>query len=259
MEHQEQMEVLYEIFDASLPRLGVGDDASTLRALNILLDVREQKGSGSQTDGLRVLDVGCGNGAQTLQLARSAEGNIVALDNHPPFLAELERRARAENLWQKITPRCKDMHRLGEEDGLFDVVWAEGSLFVMGFRTGLEVCSSRLADGGAMAVSELVWLRPDRPAECQEYFDAVYPAMRDLAANEALISDCGLRLVEQFVLPEPAWWVEYYCPLEDRLELLRGKYAAHPGKLAMVEEVQTEIDMYRRFSAFYGYAFFLME
>ncbi len=137
MDQQEQWRFFYEIFDASLPRLGPGEDESTLRALRTILAKRgATRESGG---GLRVLDIGCGNGPQSLALARAVEGTIVAVDNHRPFLDELERRARAENLVATIETRLKDMNDLGDEDGLFDLVWAEGSLFITGFREGLRI------------------------------------------------------------------------------------------------------------------------
>jgi len=43
MNQQEQMEFFYEIFDASLPRLGPGNDASTKKALELLSRKSEQK------------------------------------------------------------------------------------------------------------------------------------------------------------------------------------------------------------------------
>ena len=43
MDEQEQMQFFYEIFDASLPRLGAGDDASTRKALNMLLSAKHQR------------------------------------------------------------------------------------------------------------------------------------------------------------------------------------------------------------------------
>ena len=43
-------------------------------------------------DDPRILDIGCGNGAQTLCLAATLGGRITAVDNHQPYLDELERR-----------------------------------------------------------------------------------------------------------------------------------------------------------------------
>lgn len=113
MDQREQWQFFYEIFDASLPRQGPGDDASTLRALRTLLKLRGEVQSSSQPAPVRILDIGCGSGAQTLQLARHIDGTIVALDNHRPFLDELESRARAEGLLDKIELHLKDMGLVG--------------------------------------------------------------------------------------------------------------------------------------------------
>jgi len=66
----------YEIYEA-LPRQGPGDRARTQRALEVLPPLIEVH---------RILDIGCGSGAQTLDLARATEARIVAVDNHPPFI-----------------------------------------------------------------------------------------------------------------------------------------------------------------------------
>jgi len=92
MDQQEDMQVFYEIFDASLPRLGPGDDASTRRALSTLLSARPRGGDVASAARLRVLDIGCGTGAPTIQLAKLIDGTILAVDNHQPFLDELQRR-----------------------------------------------------------------------------------------------------------------------------------------------------------------------
>ncbi len=208
MDEQEQMQFFHEMFDASLPRLGPGDDASTRKALDMLLAAKPQR----KGENFRILDIGCGNGAQTIQLAKYAAGTIVAVDNNKPFLDELQRRAEAEGLSERIEFCLKDMRALGIEMGSFDLIWAEGSLFIMGFRAGLEACRDLLTPSGLLAASELSWLRPDPPSECRNFFANAYPAMVDIAANLATIRDSGYEVLGHFTLPESAWWTQYLPP-----------------------------------------------
>ena len=243
----------YEIFDASLPRLGVGDDASTERALNTLLATMPQR-----EGPMRVLDIGCANGPQTICLAKHVDGSILAVDNHQPFLDELVKRAVAAGVSAKIQVLLKDMHALVKGDGPFDLVWSEGSLFVMGFREGLVACHALLAPGGGLAVSDVAWLRPDVPAECRQFFANIYPAMTSVAENLATVEACGYEIIDHFTQPESAWWEPLYYPLEERLRSLRRQYVADLEKLALIEAHETEIDIYRQYAEFYGNVFYLM-
>lgn len=257
-EHQEQMEFFYEMLDASLPRLGPGDDASTTKALGMILASRTAGEDTEQETAYRILDLGCGNGAQTLQLAMNTDGRILAVDNYQPYLDELNSRAKTAGVSEKIQTCLGDMRNLRLDEVTFDLIWSEGALYVMGFPNGLESCFRLLAPGGAVAVTELCWLRHDAPDECQRFFESGYPAMVDVDTNLAAIKACGYDLLGHFTLPESTWLELYYKPLEVRLSDFRGRCAADPDKLEMIEWVQSEIDLFRKYSSFYGYVFYMM-
>lgn len=151
------------------------------------------------------------------------------------------------------------MRALGQEKRTFDLIWAEGSLYIMGFSKGLAACYDLLAPNGLLAVSELCWLRPNPPTECQEFFHNEYPAMVDIETNLTTIKSCGYEVLGHFTLPESSWWVSYYHPLENRLQSLRKKYTSDPKKINVIESVQMEIEIYRKYSSYYGYEFYLMQ
>lgn len=258
MDPREQMGFFYEMFDASLPRLGVGNEASTKKALDTMLAAMSQGQGGPILRPNRILDIGCGNGPQTVYLAKHLDKPVLAMDNHQPFLDELQRRAATAGVAGKIQVSLRDMRTLTKDDGPFDLIWSEGAIFIMGFKEGLAAWRPLLAPGGGLAVSEIAWLKADVPAECREFFARVHPAMGDVATHLAAIEACGYDLVEHFVEPEAAWWDDFYHPLENRLRSLRKQYAADGERLAMIESIQMEIDIYRKHSAYYSNVFYLM-
>jgi len=238
----------YEIYEA-MPRQGPGDRESTERALRLLPPL---------TPGQRILDIGCGAGAQTLDLARVTQASIVAVDNHPPFVARLASGAAGLRLGERITPRVGDMNDLDFPDGSFDVIWSEGAIFVIGFAKGLAAWRRLLKPGGHMVISEFCWLQDNPPAELKELFIDGCSDVGDVEARRGAIAANGCRLLGEFVLPSVGWWENYYVPLGQCLERFRGAHAGDPEALAVASRSQREIDLYRRYPDAFGYVFFVM-
>jgi len=237
----------YEIFN-DLPRQGPGDAQSTARALELC------QGLPPRPD---ILDVGCGAGLQTLELARRTDGQITGVDSHPAFLERLDAAARRQGLSDRVHTVQASMRALPFPEASFDLIWSEGAIFVMGFDNGLRAWRKLLRPGGCLALTDGVWLRPDPPEPCRTLW-AGYPGIRDVPSNLAAAADAGYHTLGWFILPESSWRDAYLTPLGLRLERFRVDYAANPEALALADELQTEIEVYDRYSAWYGYLFLVL-
>jgi ubiquinone/menaquinone biosynthesis C-methylase UbiE len=245
----EGIEYLYELCEA-LPRCGPGDNEFTRRAFSAIGKAAEQP---------MILDIGCGPGVQTIELARISNGKIIALDNHQAFLDTLMERARSEGLEEKITPKNMSMEEMSFEDNTFDIIWSEGALYFMGFQNGLKQCHQLLKDEGYLAVTELVYTADNPPDAVVEYFEDEYPDINNIKGKIEVIEKEGFNLISNFTLPESAWLNNYYLPIEKELPRLNRKYQGNKTALGVFEGFRNEINIYRKYSKFYGYEFFIMQ
>ncbi len=240
--------LFFELF-SGLPRQGPGDVTSTLRALASVPAI---------TPETRVLDLGCGTGQQTRVLAENSPGRFVAIDNHPPFINELNRHARELGIADRLEARVGDIKQLDFPAGSFDLIWCEGAIWVLGFEAGLREWRRLLPPGGHIAVTEACWVRPDPPPECTDYWKQEYPAMRDASTLLAAIGECGYETVEHFALPPSSWWADYYGPLQQNIAEFRDRHEEEPGAQELADQVQREIDVWHTYSEYYSYEFFVM-
>lgn len=240
--------IFFEIH-RDLPREGPGDPESTRRAFSLLEGVPPAP---------RILDIGCGPGAQTLMLAELTEGSITAIDNHRPFLHALDRKRNDVEDSEKIQPVCGDMHACPFAENAFDVIWSEGAVYIIGLADGLTTWRPYLKDHGSIAVTEISWLRPDPPSELRTYWDEAYPAMLDISGNLDIIKSCGYKTTGHFTLPDQAW-DNYYGPLENRIGRLIEKYKNDEAALRMLHSELKEIELYNKYHDDYGYVFYVMK
>ena len=245
----EAMEYFYELFEA-LPRGGPGDNKSTRRAFNAIPKLPGRP---------LILDIGCGHGVQSIELAKISKGTVIALDNHQPFLDKLMQKAKDEKLLDQIVPKNKSMLDMDFEKNTFDIIWSEGALYFMGFQNGLRRCHQLLKNGGFLAVTEIVYLVDNPPAPLVQYFEKEYPDIKTVKDRIDLIHNERFHLISSFTLPKSSWRDSFYLPMEEELSRLNKKYQGNEIASGIFEEMQNEINLYRKFSDFYGYEFFIMQ
>ena len=239
----------FRIFEG-LPRQGPGSDACTARAFHLIPEIPR---------GARILDIGCGSGMQTLALARLCpESAITACDIHQPFLDDLQERAKNSGLNARIKTMRASMDNLVFPAESFDLIWAEGSAFVMGFTEALHSWKRYLKSPGYLALSECVWFSHTPPDECRQYFAERYPAMMHEQEARTVIRDAGYSILGTLRLPDATWWDDYYIPLSRNLKDLKHQYRNDQEVQALLRSMEEEIQIFRRYSAEYGYSFFVL-
>jgi ubiquinone/menaquinone biosynthesis C-methylase UbiE len=243
------LNLIFEIF-SNLPRQGPGDNVSTRKAYSFLKDLPPKP---------NILDIGCGTGMQTLEIAKMTDGKIIAIDFHQPFLDELTQKAENLNLIEKIESLNLSMFDLDFDKDSFDVIWSEGAVYIYGFENALRDWQMYLKNKGYFIFSEVCWFKEDIPEELRNFWIKEYPTIKSIEKNLELINKYNLKTVAHFKLPESSWWDNLYTPLEKNIENLQIKYCNDKVKLEEINQVSIEIDMFRKYSDYYGYSFFIMQ
>ena len=206
-----------------------------------------------------ILDVGCGPGPVTQELARLGGGQVVGLDIDRAALDGPSTRVDEQGLAGQVQLIHGSMFAIGFRDGRFDVVWAEGSLQFMGFERALRSWRRLIKPGGFLVVHEMAWLRPDPPQAIVDRWQPVFAEISTVASYLIQLPACGYLPIGHFSLPEDFWWVNYYAPLQERIRALREEVAGDRATQQILEREQREVDLFQAHARWYGSAFLVMQ
>lgn len=184
-----------------------------------------------------ILDIGCGSGVPTMELARLTNGQVVGIDIDQTLLDKLNSKIKEAGLSHRIkTVRCT-ISEINFREKSFDIIWAEGSIWVIGFRKGLKEWKRFLKPGGYLVIHDEV---------------------KDIHKKRKQISNYGYELLDFFTLSEDVWWTEYYEPLEKHIIDLRIKYANEHEDIQELKKEQQEIDMFKKNPELFKSVFYIL-
>ena len=233
-------------FYKDLPRQGPGSTRSTKWALSRIMEMSTIS---------RILDIGCGTGAQTLVLAEQTGAKVDALDRIQVFLDVLKDQSKKNDLSNQIDIHLAEMDKIPFEPETFDLIWSEGAIYNMGFTYGLKNWGKLLKPGGFMVVSEISWTTTTRPQELTDYWNSHYPEIDLVSAKVKIMEMMGYSTFGAYALPEVGWR-NYYEPLSQKI----AEQAANtdPRTQDFIKELKTEIDIYNQYKSYYNYFFYIM-
>ena len=211
-------------------------------------------------DGPRILDVGCGSGVPTLELARLCGGEVVGIDIDELAIHGLAQKTERCGLSGRVTVLKCSLADMDFPDASFDVIWAEGSTHILGFEISLKEWRRLLKRQGFLVTHEMIWSRPDPPREAFRYWKKLAASgIRTVPEYLDAASGCGYDVVRYFPLAADAWWTEYYAPLKEKIRVLRRKYRNDKAVLQIINKEQREIESSGKYRRWYGSVFIILQ
>ena len=185
-----------------------------------------------------ILDIGCGTGVPTIELAKLSDGHVIGIDINLTSLDLLQRKLKKRGLNDRVSVIRDSILIMVFPEESFDIIWTEGSIFVLGFEDGIKKWRR--------------FLKPDG-------FLVIHDEHKDKAKKLGLITKHGYRLIAQFELPEEVWWLEYYTPLEQFIQRFRHLYPNDAELGNELKKDQIEIDKCRSNSVVFSSFFVILQ
>lgn len=178
-----------------------------------------------QLDKPKILDIGCGSGVATMELARLSDGEVIGLDIDGGMLDVLRRNIDKERLSHRVSVVNRSLLDMEFPDESFNIIWAEGSIYAIGFSKGLKEWKRFLKPHGFMMVH-------DEKGNVDEKI--------------RMISACGYELIGHFEIDVAKWRDEYFVPMEKLVSQDRWKNSDDPEVKKAVRNALWELDMFRK-------------
>jgi len=185
-----------------------------------------------------ILDIGCGSGLPTLELARLSNGTIIGIDIDQSELDKLIAKISDAHLTARIKAMNCSLHAMDFPEESFDIIWAEGSISAIGFDECL-----------------VAWYRFIKPNR----FLVVHDAAGDLVRKLRIIPELNYHLIDHFVISGETWWKEYYCPLQEHINSIREDMENDSSMRVFLDKQQLEIEQFNKNRAANGSVFIVMQ
>ncbi|WND04006.1 MerR family transcriptional regulator [Temperatibacter marinus] len=201
-----------------------------------------------------ILEIGCGKGLSTTVLAAESQAEITAVDNEQEALNALKARMEKFGYGHRLKTLCASMTELPVDQHAYDLIWSEGSAYIMGVEKALSVWKPFLKDQGYLMLSDLVWKTASPSEPTVEFWQKDYPDIQQIETRLHQIEKAGFHCIDHFPQSHDAW-LNYYAPLQKRLTDLAPDM---PNSVAL-KDIQLEVRLCMKYESEFGYHMFLLQ
>ncbi len=171
-----------------------------------------------------ILDIGCGTGVSVIVLARLSNGTITGIDIDDISLDLLREKIKKDGFERRISIINDSIITRKFQDESFDIIWAEGSLFILGFEKSLSN-----------------WYRLIKP----NGFLVVHDDKTDMERKLEMIPRLNYSLINHFEISEIQWYDDYFLPLEILIKEFKMKYPTDQKLNRLIRKDQADIETFR--------------
>ena len=191
---------------------------------------------GLETQGKRVLDIGCGIGGPAFEMAEAHGCEVVGIDLEAPLVDRANKAAKAKGLADRCTFRVVEAGPLDFPDQSFDIVATSGAITQIADKEGIfRECLRVLKPGGYLTCYD--WLKGDQPYSDDMHYwfkmEGLTYALGTLEEYEAVLRKCGF---EDVVIEDASDWYREQARRE--YELMKGEL--HPQMVELLGKKDAE-------------------
>ena len=172
-----------------------------------------------------ILDIGCGSGLPACMLGKLSNSEIIGIDIDESLVDRFNARMNVEGLSDRVKAVQCSFFEMDFPDESFDIILAEGITNIIGFKRALEEWKQLIKPNG---------------------FLVIHDEVKKIKRNLKIIHACGYKTLDYFLLPDDAWWIEYFSPLETQIKKLLPKYKNNPEAIKVFKSKQKDINMYKK-------------
>ena len=161
----------------------------------------------------------------TLELAKLSHGEVIGIDIDQPALDKFNRNIQDIGLASRVQALNLSLFDMDFSNASFDIIWSEGSIYAIGFESGLRE-----------------WRRFLKPG----YYLVIHDEQGNINEKLEQISNYHYKLLGYFLLSKETWLAEYFMPLEKLIAEYQMRSTDNPCMLEELQQAQEELDMFHK-------------